>query len=253
MSEFVDALTDAVEADTARSRLPGAADAVRRGRRRSLRARGGVAVLGIAAIGGALGIGSAFGPGSGAAPIAPLAGQSSAYADDGMLPAEQWPGYDLAHWKPQLFKAPNEGVTKEGSLVLRCGDKAQNPPLFPFTRTVEFHTGYVAAYKMNADQTVWTFADEAKAEDFLADARTAGSAPACGEGDGAEVSSTGVSTASGVSWLLTQKATSEVDHMWVVRSGSRVTLLRVSQSGDAFKSTAGDKTVLENLEKALQQ
>jgi hypothetical protein len=100
---------------------------------------------------------------------------------------------------------------------------------------------------------VWTFADEARAEDFLADARTAGSAPACGEGDGARVSSAGVSTASGVSWLVTQKATSEVDHMWVVRSGTRVTLLRVMQFGDDLKSTAGDQTVLENLEKALEQ
>src|SRR5205814_2141020 len=81
----------------ARGRLPGAADAVRRGRRRSLRARGGVTVLGVAVVAGALGGASALD--GGAARVGAEAGPSGVHADEGVLPVAQWPGYGLSHWK----------------------------------------------------------------------------------------------------------------------------------------------------------
>jgi len=291
MSEFEEALTRAVQEGAEPGRLPGAADAVRRGRRRTLRARTGTAVLGVAALGGALGVTSVLGGGAGAAASAasgttgttgitgaalaatttgsPASAPTSAPAQggDGLLPAKQWPGYNVVHWDPQLVQLPNGGgPTKMGSLALRCYPAGVTPDpkdmtTFPVEKLTQWGVEYNTSHHVDADQMVLTFADEAKAGAFLADARTAGSVPNCvlnpKSGD-TRVAAQGASTDDGVSWTVTQPSgapglAESVDHWYVVQSGNRVSMFRVMQFGDDFKSTAGDKTVLQDLEAALRK
>ena len=94
MSELDEALARAVQDGIARGALPGAADAVRRGRRRSLRARGGVAFAGVAVVAGAPGGAGVLGGGA-----VPVGAGSGVHADDGVLPVAQCPGYDVGHWR----------------------------------------------------------------------------------------------------------------------------------------------------------
>ncbi|WP_194910298.1 hypothetical protein [Catenulispora rubra] len=44
-----------------------------------------------------------------------------------------------------------------------------------------------------------------------------------------------------------------VAHQYLVQSGDRVALLRVSQFGSDFKSTAGDAKVFADLQQALEK
>jgi hypothetical protein len=283
MSEFDEALAQAVEDGIARGGLPGAADAVRRGRKRSLRARGGVAVLGVAAVGGAFGVTASLGGITGGADTAAAAVTTAATTPttaghsasvptpvtesapgsahgDGLLAAKLWPGYDLVRWNPRPSNP--SGVTKSvGSLVLHCYPSTVNPPMpktFPITGFSMWGNEYNTAHHLDADETVFTFADEAGASAFLADTRQAGSAPGCDSGPGASVPSQGVSTDRGVSWLITQQVSPvdklpSVDHDWLVQSGNRVALLRVEQFGSDFRSTADDAKVLAQMQQALEK
>ncbi|GAA1970390.1 hypothetical protein [Catenulispora subtropica] len=268
MSEFVDVLTEAVEAGTAEGRLPGAADAMRRGRRRSLRARGGAAALGVAVLGGALGIGSTFGPDSGTTPVGAGAGPGEwgvRHADDGILPVAQWPGDALAHWKltPSCGladrKACRPGAATDDVKEARVGEwtgQCEPGASVPVRRFVQYGTQFDEGRKLDADEIVFTFPDrDTAAAAFLAGARTAGSPQSCAGVADAEVASPGVSTADGVSWLLTQKATLVgYTHFYVVQVDDRVALLRVNQiGGDTLRSTTGDETVLQNLKAALSR
>ena len=231
-SEFDAALAQAVEDGIARGGLPGAAEAVRRGRRRSLRARGGAAVLGIAAIGGAVGVTAALGgAATGARPVAatgvtagvttsPTTGRSAsaptsatesaavAAHGDGLLAPDLWPGYAEIHWTVQPM-SPQGPVNAAESLVGTCSSDTGDPAVrqsFPVTGMAMWtngpnHTSDAA----EAIETVFSFADEKEAAAFLADARHAGTAPTCGTGLHASVFSQGVGTAYGVSWILHQK------------------------------------------------
>ncbi|MEY9925498.1 hypothetical protein ABH926_000118 [Catenulispora sp. GP43] len=278
MPEFDDALARAVQDGVGQGGMPGVADAMRRGRKRSLRARGGVAVLGVAAIGGALGVTASLGGPAGAAKTvtaadaptttgrpasAPTSSSESApppARGDGLLAAKLWPGYDLTHWDPQPSN-PSRAAKGAGSLVTHCYPSDSHPPAgiaFPITGMSMWGTEYDTAHHVDAQEVVFTFADEAKASAFLADARNAGSAPACGSGRDALVPAPGVSTGDGVSWLINQQHSSvdnlpSVEHTWVVRVGDRVAMLRVSQFGSDFKSTAGDKKVFADLQAALEK
>ena len=280
-SEFDEALAQAVEDGIVRGRLPGAAEAVRRGRRRSLRARGGAAALGVAAVGGAFGVTAALGgtagggnttaaavttattPTTGHSASVPTAVTESASSPasahgDGMLPAKLWPGYDLVHWDVHLNN-PAGPVKSVGSLVHHCYSSTVNPPMpktFPITGMNMWSNGYDTAHHVDADEAVFTFADEAQASAFLADARQAGGAPACGSGPTATVPSPGLSTDHGLSWLTTQQVSPvdklpETVHGWLVQSGNRVAVLRVDQFGSDFRSTANDLDVLSEMRQAL--
>jgi len=281
MSEFDEALARAVEDGVARGGLPGAADALRRGRRRSLRARGGAAVLGVAAVGGAFGVTASLGGTGGgvttaAAVTTPTTTGHSASVPtpvtesapvtpppahgDGLLPAKLWPGYDLLHWNPQPTNLPKPAKSA-GSLVPHCYPPNVNPPMpkgFPITGMSMWGTEYSTAHHVDADEIVFTFADEAQASAFLADARQAGSGQTCDSGPEATVPSPGVSTDDGVSWLITQQVSPvdhlpSVDHSWLVRSGNRVALLRVDQFGSDFRSTADDVKILAQMRQALEK
>lgn len=265
MSEFDEDLARAVEHGVARGGLPGAADAVRRGGRRSRRARGGAAVLTVAALGGALGVGSAFGAGRGtdAAASAASTGGHSASAPatshgDGLLAPDLWPGYDLVHWTPRPLSFGK--TTRVSSMVLHCTPSDPSlPRSFPITGSTLFDNTYDTAHRLDADETVFSFADADAASAYLADARNAGTAQAsCGTGPFSQVPAPGASTGYGVSWLLTQRQSGVdgmplVTHNYLVRAGNRVALLRVTQFGDDFRSTAGDATLLAELRQALEK
>ena len=238
---------------TGRARLPGAADAMRRGRRRALRARGGVALAGVAAIGGALGIGSAFGPGSGAGPLGAAAGaRPGVHADDGMLPAEQWPGYDVEHWKPLRLNQPN--LDRIAVMEEWCVDVTK---AVSSKKHVAFAAGYDDTRKLDAFEDVFTFSDSKAAADFMAGARHAGAAKTCRFPSGPVYVSPGVSTADGVSWKTDQpsgSASTAHTHAYLVQVDDRVALLQVSQEGAAtYQSTRGDALVLRNLAAALSR
>lgn len=262
MSEFDEALARSVEDGIARGRLPGAADAVRRGRRRSLRARGGVTVLGIAVVAGALGGASALG--DGAARPGAGAGPWGAHADEGVLPVTQWPDYDLSHWtlsascaaadrsKCRPADPVDHAVTQRsvGDMVGQCAPGGE----FPVRRFVQFGTQYDTLRKLDADEIVVTFADEDGAATFMAQARTAVSAGICAGLRGAGATSPGVSTAEGVSWLTTGAALDDYGHDYLVQADDRVALLRVNQLGvDTIHGTADDATVLRQMRQALER
>jgi hypothetical protein len=269
MSEFDEALARAVEDGVARGGLPGAAAAVRRGRRRSLRARSGTAVLGVAALGGALGVGATFGSGSGpgeataaAATGSPASAPTSSAAPtghgEGLLPAHQWPGYDLVHWNPTPQSVPNSHASHLGSQINHCDAEKNKQDSFATTGLSMWSSEYSTDHHGSADETVVTFADEAKAEAYLADAKGAGSAPACGTGSAAQVPSSGVSTEHGVSWVVTQQDggtdhLQQVQHVWLAQSGNRIAFLRTMQFGTDFKSTSGDAKVLAEMQQALEK
>lgn len=273
MSEFDEALAQAVEDGIARGGLPGAADALRRGRRRSLRARGGMAVLGVAAMGGSLGVSAAFGEGgkTAAAPTtkaatSPTTGHSASAPTspahgDGLLAADLWPGHDLVHWEAKLNN-PRGPVKAVGSLVMHCYPSNVNPPMlktFPVTGMNMWTNGYDTTHHADGIYSVYTFADEAEASAFLADARHAPDRdPGCGSGPGAVKSAPGVSTDYGLSWLTLQQD-SGVRHLpsdthdFVVQSGNRVALLTVNQFGTAFTDTTDDLKVLADMRQALEK
>lgn len=263
MSEFDEALAQSVQDGIARGGLPGAADAVRRGRRRSLRARGGVTLLGVAVVAGALGGAGVLGGGAGSVGVG--AG-SSVHADEGILPVAQWPGYDLGHWKLSAACAaadrskcragdPTDDVkqVKVGEYAGQCGPGAS----FQIRRFVQFGTQYDTAHKLDANEIVFTFADGDAAAAFMADARTAVSARGCAGVPGAEATSPGLSTAGGVSWVVTQQDGGvnhlpSVGHQYLVQADNRVALLRVMQFGTDFQSTVGDAKVLAEMQQALE-
>jgi len=275
MSEFDEALAQAVEDGVARGGLPGAAEAVRRGRRRSLRARGGAAVLGIAAIGGAVGVTAALGgPAAGARPVAaagatttPTTGRSAsaptsatepaavAAHGEGLLAPNLWPGDAEVHWPVQLLIPP--GPAKAAySVVDHCGASRKS---FPATGLTMWANGLI--HNSNgamATETVYTFADEKGAAAYLADARGAASAPTCDPGSPyTNVYSPGISTAYGVSWSLHQQDSSidgrpAVNHRWLVQSGNRVAFFEVERLDKDFPGT-NDAKVLADLLHALQK
>lgn len=255
MSEFDEVLARAVEAGTARGRLPGAADAVRRGRRRSLRTRGGVAVAGVAAVAGALGVTSALGGQAGAAPVGPGAG-GTIHTDEGMLPAAQWPAYDVKHWKPHKI---NQGNLESGAVLeVYC---------VPVTKGIQSrkHVAFESSSDYSRPQLriyedVFTFADSRAAAEFMVKARAAVSPKTCPEASGTVVVAQGVSTADGVSWVTDQHperlsgSPGYHSHGYLVQVDDRVALLQVGQEGaDTYQGTAGDTTVLKNLEAALSR
>lgn len=277
MSEFDEALARAVEDGVARAGLPGAADAVRRGRRRTLRARGRAATLGIAAIGGAVGVTAALGgPASGARPVAaggltaapttaPTTGRSASAPPsttesaavtahgDGLLAANLWPGYAEAHWT-LLLTNPAGPVKAAGSLVEDCHTSTTS---FPITGTTTWAAAGDTQNFAEAIETVFSFADEKEAAAFLADARRAGSAPACDQGPRARVHSPGVGTAYGVSWLMHQRnggsdGPPAVSHSWLVQAGNRVALLNTEMLGADFPDT-NDAKVLSDMLRALEK
>lgn len=265
MSEFEEALAEAVQDGIARGGLPGAADAVRRGRRRSLRARGGVTVLGVAVVAGALGGAGMLGGGAGTVGAASGLG---GHAGEGILPAAQWPGYDLEHWKvsPSGCGAADRSKCRAGDPVdhavtsvkvgdwgLGCGPSS---PTFPVRRFAQYATQYDTARRLDANEAVLTFPDEGTAAAFMANARSADFSRSCGTGSGASHISPGVSTAEGFSWLTTQQfaGSSKADsqHCYLVQVDDRVAVLRINQlSGDTLNGTVGDPTVLRNLAAAL--
>ena len=262
MSEFDEALARSVEDGIARGGLPGAADAVRRGRRRSLRARGGVTVLGVAMVAGALGGASALGGGAGQAGAG--AGGHSVHTDEGVLPVTQWPGYDLSHWSLTASCAaadrskcrpgdPTDDVkeAKVSDWVGGCLPGAT----FQIRRFVQFGTQYDDRQKLDANEIVLTFANGDAAAAFMAEARTAVSTRGCAGVPGAEVTTPGLSTADGVSWLTAGRdALVSYGHDYLVQADDRVALLRVNQlDADGIGSTAGDQAVLHNLVAALSR
>ncbi|GAA2054212.1 hypothetical protein GCM10009839_72870 [Catenulispora yoronensis] len=256
MSEFDDALTRAAQDAAERGRLPGAADAVRRGRRRTLRARGGVAVAGVAAVGGALGVTAALGGPAGAAPGGGTVG--AAHADDGLLQPELWPGYDQAHWKPKKLVQPN--LVNLSQIYYGPCPVSPDPNGGPSVRNVVFSGGEFEG-RLDAFQEVFTFSDSARAATVLAGLRTAGSTKACRGGTGADAASPGVNTEAGVSWLWRQTAADGarvVTHSYAVQVGDRVTLLRISWTSTGTGTgegtgTGADSTVLEHLQAALSR
>jgi len=280
MSEFDEALAQAVEADTARGRLPGAADAVRRGHKRSLRARGGVAVLSVAAVGGAFATTTALGgAASGEKTVAAAATtgnpagapkstpESAAqnHTGDGVLPAEQWPGYNLVHWQVKQMEMPTPPTKWMSLQNFPCdggvdGLEKYSVPVTDVEMWGGSYSGSTSGKGLGADETVITFADSAKAEAYLEDARGAGSAKACGTGPTAPVPSPGVSTEHGVSWVVREQDTvvegshmPSVSHSYLVQDGNRVAVLRVMQWSDDLRSTAQDAKVLNELEQALKK
>ncbi|ACU76539.1 hypothetical protein Caci_7715 [Catenulispora acidiphila DSM 44928] len=264
MSEFEEALARSVQDGIARGGLPGAADAVRQGRRRSLRARGGVTMLGVAVVAGALGGAGVLGGGTGTA--AGSGTDSFKHADDGVLPAAQWPAYDVAHWKvaPSCSVAdrskcrpgdPTDDIkqVKAGDLTGQCGPTKS----FPVLRFVQYATQEDELLKLDGDEIVLTLPSRAAAAAFMAEARTAGSPRACAGVPGAEGVTPGVDTADGVSWEWTEAPPNAAmyGHGYLVRVDDRVAFLRLNQTGggDTVRGTAGDETVLKNLEAALSK
>ncbi|MEY9911066.1 hypothetical protein ABIA35_007317 [Catenulispora sp. MAP12-49] len=264
--------------------MAGAADAMRRGRRRSLRARGGVAVLGVAAIGGALGVTATLGGLAGgakavAAADAPTTTGSPASVPtssseparattstqsappargDGLLAANLWPGYSLAHWDPEPTNLP--ATQSIGSMINHCDtDPADlGKYSFPVTGAKQWGTTYITAIRADAEEDLFVFADASHAAAFLADARGAGTAKSCSTGPAAQVPSPGVSTDYGVSWVVRQQDGGvdhlpSIDHRYLVQSGNRVALLRAMQFGTDFESTSGDAKVLADLQAALEK
>jgi hypothetical protein len=287
MPEFDEALARAVQDGVGQGGMAGAADAMRRGRRRSLRARGGVAVLGVAAIGGALGVTATLGGLAGgakavAAADAPTTTGSPASAPtsssesarptrpttstqsappargDGLLAANLWPGYSLAHWDPEPTNLP--ATQSIGSMINHCDT---NPAdlgkySFPVTGAKQWGTTYITAIRGDAEEDLFIFADASHAAAFLADARGAGTAKSCSTGPAAQVPSPGVSTDYGVSWVVKQQDGGvdhlpSIDHRYLVQSGNRVALLRAMQFGTDFESTSGDAKVLADLQAALEK
>jgi len=274
MSEFDEALAQAVEDGVARGGLPGAAEAVRRGRRRSLRARGGAAVLGIAAIGGAFGVTAVLGgPAAGARPVtaagattSPTTGRSASAPTsatesaavpahgDGLLAPDLWPGYAEVRWPVQLL-TPTHAITSVGSVVQECHGPVKTVPVTGMTMWANglIHNSNGAM----ATETVYTFADEKGAAAYLADARGVGSAPTCDPGPYANVYSPGISTAYGVSWSLHQQDSGidgrpAINHHWLVQSGNRVALLDTERLDKDFPGT-NDAKVLADLLHALEK
>ncbi|MEY9888805.1 hypothetical protein ABIA31_002453 [Catenulispora sp. MAP5-51] len=248
--------------------MAGAADAMRRGRRRSLRARGGVAVLGVAAIGGALGVTATLGGLAGGAkavaaadaPTTPTTSTQSAppARGDGLLAANLWPGYSLAHWDPEPTNLP--ATQSIGSMINHCDtDPADlGKYSFPVTGAKQWGTTYITAIRADAEEDLFVFADASHAAAFLADARGAGTAKSCSTGPAAQVPSPGVSTDYGVSWVVRQQDGGvdhlpSIDHRYLVQSGNRVALLRAMQFGTDFESTSGDAKVLADLQAALEK
>jgi hypothetical protein len=161
------------------------------------------------------------------------------------------------HWNPVSVRVPNSHP-KVGSEVNRCDATQNMQSSFATTGFAEWGTEYSTPRHLDADETVLTFADAAKAEAYLADAKGAGSAPACGTGSSAQVPSPGVSTEHGVSWVVTQpdggvEHLPSVAHMWLAQSGNRVAVLRLMQFGTDYKSTSGDAKVLADLQQALEK
>jgi hypothetical protein len=262
MSEFDEALARSVEEGIARGGLPGAADAVRRGRRRSLRARGGVTVLGVAVVAGALGGAGILGGGAGSVAAGSATG---AHADEGFMPAAQWPGYDLEHWKlkPSGCSLADRSKCVPGDAIdhvvteVKVADWAGGcypGPSFPVRRYAVYATNYDEGRKLGAYETVVTFRDENAAAAYLAGARAVAVKTNCADtAESATVTLPGASTGDGVSWVSEeQRPTAGYRHNYVVQVDDRVALLSVDQmSGDTLQSTAGDATVLQNLADAL--
>jgi hypothetical protein len=265
MSEFDEALARAVQDGIARGGLPGAADAVRRGRRRSLRARGGVTVLGVAVVAGALGGAGFFGSGvGGSAVVGAAAGAANSFSDYGVLPASQWPGYDTEHWTVSAHC----GLADRSKC--KPGDPSSDPVTetkisewwgvctpgrtYPVRRYASFTTQRDEARKVDEDESVFTFPDRATAAAFLADARAAGSPKVCGTEPGYTATSTpGVSTSDGLSWLASSKdAMASYEHGYLVQVDDRVAMLRVLQEdGDTMPGTENDALVLADMAQAL--
>ena len=262
MSEFDEALAQAVQDGIAHGGLPGAADAVRRGRRRSLRARGGVTVLGVAVVAGALGGAGMFGGGAGAAGAASGA---AGHASDGILPAAQWPGYDVEHWtvSPSGCSAADRSKCHPGQAddpnvtdikVTDWFGLCTPGPTYPVRRFAHYATQYDAVRKLDADEIVVTLADEHAAAAFMADIRAASPGKACAGVSGVHLSP-GVSTADGVSRRTVsepQPGFADYGRDYAVRQGDRVALLRVNEDGqDTVLSATDDATVLHDLAVAL--
>lgn len=262
MSEFDDALAEAVQDGIARGGLPGAADAIRRGRRRSLRTRGGVTVLGVAVVAGALGGAGMLGGRAGTAGAASGLGR---HASDGILPAVQWPGYDLEHWKVSASgcSAADRSKCRAGDPVDHSITKSNVSEWFgvcspggtyPVRRYVLYATQYDTQRRLDANEVVITFTDENAAAAYLADARVAAKGKGCAGVDaGAETLSIGVSTADGVSWEATgHDAFVSSSHNYLVQADDRVAVLRIDQiGGNTLQSTARDAVVLHDLAVAL--
>lgn len=259
--EFDEALARSVQDGIARGALPGAADAVRRGRRRSLRARGGVTVLGVAVVAGALGGAGILGGGAGTVGAGSGTGT---HAGEGFMPAAQWPGYDLEHWKlsPSGCSAADRSKCRPGDAIdhvvtdTKIGDWAGvcvPGQSYPIRRYAVYATKYDDARKLDALETVMTFHDAGAAASFMADARRAAATKKCSSDPDSGVVSFGVGTADGVSWVnAAQRPISEYEHVYVAQEDDRVAVLRVNQmEGDTLQSTAGDGSVLQNLAAAL--
>uniref|UniRef100_UPI001891072A hypothetical protein n=1 Tax=Catenulispora pinisilvae TaxID=2705253 RepID=UPI001891072A len=182
---------------------------------------------------------------------------------DGIMPAAQWPGYDIAHWtvSPNCGLAdrskcipgdPTSNVTS-AAISLRFGTCTPGQT-YPVRRFVQYATQYDTAHKLDADETVLTFPDHGTAAAYLADAHAAGSPKICPGTSGA-TSAPGVSTADGLSWVVGNKdAVTSYAHGYLVQVGDRVAVLRVNQmDADSMQSTANDELVLADMEQALAE
>ncbi|MBS2536816.1 hypothetical protein KGQ20_29045, partial [Catenulispora sp. NF23] len=191
------------------------------------------------------------------------AGSASARAE-GILPATQWPGYDVAHWTvaPNGCGAADRSKCSPGQAAdpvvtdAKASDwTGQCTPgrTFPIRRFVQYATNQDVALKLDANEIVLTFPDQNTAAGFLSDARNPGSPKSCSDDPRAETTVPGVSTADGVSWVSTSHtAAGGYLHGYVVRAGDRVAVLRVNQMvGDTMQSTAKDELVLADMEQAL--
>jgi hypothetical protein len=257
--------------------MPGATDVSRRGHRRSLRHRGGVAVLGVAALGGAVGVTTPNGGASAANTSATNTSKTTPSAletakGDGFLPAAQWPLHGVVDWQLKPAATPGQRTTI-GSLRQLCGLhpgvtdpntipqeewKKNGTPIIGWTQQ---NAAWITAQQVGGDQSVWTTADEADAERILVDARTASTENCATTLQGRPIYTLlpGASTDYGVSWITrnVDKPNAELpdstDHTFMVRSGTKVSMLRVSHFGDDFSDTSGDRAVLDNMLKALKK
>ena len=270
MSEFDETLARAVQEGIARGGLPGAADAVRRGRRRGLRARGGVAVLGMAAIAGTMGIGTTFGGGGSGAVGAGSGGHGpSAY---GIMPASQWPGYAIADWKlsagcgwADRSKCNAGDPTVDHITSLKIGDVfgvCTPGPTYPVRQSARYDTQHDDAHQLDGEETVYTLPDRAAAAAFLADARAAGAPKKCPPGPPQDTSTSteapGVSTTDGLSWVTSGKGTPDArpfyTHSYLVQVDDRIAVLGIQQDGTgAMQSTEYDAQVLADMARALEK
>lgn len=260
MSDLEEVLTDAAESAAVHGRLPGAAEIMRRGRRRTLRQRGGAAAFGVA-VAGAVGVTALHGTTDDASAAGPAATSTEVAHGSGFLPAAQWPGYDRLRWTTTAVPAGSDRS------VIRFLPLSCDPPLAlpqePMTTAIARMEAHPADHaNSNGNEMVWTYATTANADKMLAEARTEAvqvslDCPAAKDLPAAKrVLTPGPTTDYGVSWTVRETLRDNPEHetqahVYVVRIGNRVAQITVVEYGSEQVDSAHDKKVLEHLRDAL--